>query len=182
MHDLFLHSKPFLVSALYSLNDIVYAYQYDPRLEMYFSGSYSNNVIDKEMTEFDLEPSSLIYLVKVDEKEKLEKYIDKKYSNTISYRLWGTDRKYGIYEIYLKHISKASAIKQVQHSLGFNDNQVIAIGDGINDIEMISEVHWGVAMKNSVPELKKVANAITKDSNHDDGFAKYLVEFFKINL
>ncbi|MFA5560898.1 MAG: HAD family hydrolase [Acholeplasmataceae bacterium] len=182
MHDLFLFSKPFLVSALYSTKSTIYAYKYDRRLEMYFSGSFSDNVIEKDLTEFEVEPSSLIFLVDVNHKEKLEDYIDSKYSKMIAYRLWGTDRKYGIYEIYVKHVSKASAIKQVQHSLGFENKQVIAIGDGINDVEMIHESNWGVAMKNAVSPVKQVANAITKENNNDDGLAKYLVEFFKLKL
>lgn len=60
-----------------------------------------------------------------------------------------------------KGVNKASAIKKLCHLLDFKINQVIAFGDGENDLEMIKEVGHGVAMGNAVEQLKKVANDIT---------------------
>lgn len=43
----------------------------------------------------------------------------------------------------------------------------IAIGDGMNDYEMLQFVHYGVAMRNAKPELKEVADYITGSPDED---------------
>ena len=48
-----------------------------------------------------------------------------------------------------------------------------AIGDQMNDFEMICEVGFGVAMANAVDEVKASAKWIT-GSNDDDGVAEFL--------
>jgi len=64
--------------------------------------------------------------------------------------------------------SKAEGIKKMVERLGFKREDVYAFGDGLNDLEMIQAVGTGVAMGNSVPELKKLANLVTRDVD-DDG-------------
>ncbi len=54
--------------------------------------------------------------------------------------------------------------------------QVMAIGDGENDIEMLSMVGWGVAMANATECTKAVADAVTS-SNNEDGVAKAIQNF-----
>lgn len=64
--------------------------------------------------------------------------------------------------------SKAEGIKKMVDRLGFKPEDVYAFGDGLNDLEMIKTVANGVAMGNSVPELKELANMVTRDVD-DDG-------------
>lgn len=46
-------------------------------------------------------------------------------------------------------------------------DQVVAFGDTSNDIEMLSEVGYGYAMKNATADLLKVADKVTRyDNNH----------------
>lgn len=59
----------------------------------------------------------------------------------------GVSKAKGI-EIYLNHINKSTA-------------DAIAFGDGLNDVEMLQFVGTGVAMGNSVDELKKHATFVT---------------------
>lgn len=63
--------------------------------------------------------------------------------------------------------SKAEGIKQLIQRLGFDLNDTYAFGDGLNDIEMLQTVGYGVAMGNSVEELKQHATFITKDVDKD---------------
>ncbi|KRL02394.1 sugar-phosphatase [Liquorilactobacillus capillatus] len=70
------------------------------------------------------------------------------------------------YEANAKGISKASALQQLCQKLSLTADNVMAIGDGGNDLSMIKFAGLGVAMKNAIPELKKVAQAITADNNH----------------
>ncbi len=65
----------------------------------------------------------------------------------------------------------------------FSDNEtitneeVMAFGDGYNDMKLLQNAGIGVAVGNAVPELKQVAFAVTK-SNIEHGVAIYLEEYF----
>ncbi|MFC0308619.1 Cof-type HAD-IIB family hydrolase [Gallibacterium trehalosifermentans] len=63
--------------------------------------------------------------------------------------------------------SKASGIDAVVEHFGLTIDNVMAFGDGLNDIEMISHVGTGVAMGNAHPSLKELANYITEDIEHN---------------
>lgn len=75
------------------------------------------------------------------------------------------------------NVSKGNAINGLCKFLKIDINDVIAIGDGINDISMIKAVGLGVAMENGDPKLKAVAKEITT-TNLEDGVAKVLREKF----
>ena len=49
----------------------------------------------------------------------------------------------------------------------------VAFGDGLNDLEMLKAVGFGVAMGNAHPQLKAVADYVTDDID-DDGLYKGL--------
>ncbi|MDO9630120.1 MAG: HAD-IIB family hydrolase, partial [Acholeplasmataceae bacterium] len=154
MHGLFTFSKPFIISTFFSVDNVVYAYKYDKRLEEFFSGIHSDRVIENDMTEFHVEPTGLIYLIDFDKQTEFEGFIDREYGHTLSYRLWDAAKEYAIYEVYLKHVSKSSALKYLLDHYEIDPKYHIAIGDGINDVEMIRDAAWGVAMSNCVPELR----------------------------
>lgn len=79
-------------------------------------------------------------------------------------------------DIIPKNCSKYSSIKRLADSLNISINEIIAFGDGLNDLEMLKKVGRGVAMKNALKEVKKVANEITKYDYNHDGVIKYLKE------
>jgi Cof subfamily protein (haloacid dehalogenase superfamily) len=179
---LFLDTRHYLNSAFFSDDTIVYAYQYEPRLKAFFSSLDQREVIEKPLNEFDVEATGIIFLVQAASIEIFESYMDETHGDVLSYRIWGKDSKHAIYEIYLKHISKASALKTVADFYGIKHDRVIAFGDGINDIEMIAFANPGVAMKNAVPEVIAVSKDMTLFENHEEGVAKYLYTFFKLDV
>ena len=181
-HQLFENTYHYLDSAFYSDDKTVYAYKYDPRLRMFFSSLDKRTVIDKPFTEFDVEATGIIYLVQTPFIDTFETYFKEAFSDTLSFRMWGKDHKHAIYEIYLKHISKASAIEYVRSYYNIDHKHTIAFGDGVNDIEMIEYAHLGVAMKNAMPEVLAVCNDTTKDTNDEHGIANYLVNYFNLKL
>lgn len=70
--------------------------------------------------------------------------------------------------------SKAEGIKKVIEKLPFDREDTYAFGDGLNDLQMIEFAGTGVAMGNAVPELKKIADFITKPVDEDG--IQYAVE------
>jgi HAD-superfamily hydrolase, subfamily IIB len=76
-------------------------------------------------------------------------------------------------EIMKMGISKAVGIQRVIEQAGYEQKDVIAFGDGYNDLEMIEFAGIGVAMGNAVEPLKEKADLITA-SIHKEGIVKAL--------
>ncbi|MFC2013699.1 HAD hydrolase family protein [Chloroflexota bacterium] len=58
-------------------------------------------------------------------------------------------------------VSKGKTLKVLVSHLGVEMDEVMAIGDGTNDISLLSEAGLTVAMDNAPDEVKAVANHIT---------------------
>jgi len=74
-------------------------------------------------------------------------------------------------------VSKASALEAVAGQLGVDQADVLAIGDGRNDTDMLRWAGRGVAMGQSVAEVREAADAVTL-SVYDDGAAAELNRWF----
>ena len=72
--------------------------------------------------------------------------------------------------------SKGAGLKWLLDDLGLDPAQVMAIGDGDNDIEMLQLVGLGVAMANATDALKQVADYVV-NSNEADGVAEAIERF-----
>lgn len=79
-------------------------------------------------------------------------------------------------ELTLKKNNKASGIRKILEYYGGDMKDTIAIGDSLNDLEMIQESAIGIAMGNADERLKKYADYITEDIGKDGiylAFEKY---------
>ena len=76
-------------------------------------------------------------------------------------------------DVLPKAINKWTGCQWVMKQTGFEPQQAVAFGDGLNDMEMLQGVGLGVAMDNGHPELKAVANCIAP-ALHLDGVATIL--------
>lgn len=79
-------------------------------------------------------------------------------------------------EISPKGISKESGVRTICSQLGIGMDQVMAVGDNMNDYNIIRAAGLGVAMGNADEELKAVADCIT-DTNNNDGVAKAIERY-----
>ena len=73
--------------------------------------------------------------------------------------------------------NKAAGLKFLAGHLGMTMDEVMAVGDSENDIEMLREAGLGIAMGNAADEVKSVADEITLDKEHEGvaaAIAKYL--------
>ncbi|WP_420875118.1 Cof-type HAD-IIB family hydrolase [Pseudalkalibacillus hwajinpoensis] len=66
-------------------------------------------------------------------------------------------------EINPAGVNKAAALMKVCKWLDLSMDNVMAVGDSMNDIAMIREAGFGVAMGNAQERVKEAANWITKD-------------------
>ena len=82
-------------------------------------------------------------------------------------------------EIAPKSISKYTAIELLLlRHFNLTPGEAIAFGDNYNDIEMLKNIGYGIAVGNARPETLKVAKLIAQMSI-DDGVAKCLKQLFK---
>lgn len=79
-------------------------------------------------------------------------------------------------EILPKGIDKAQSLDALLRSLGMEKEEIIACGDGYNDLTMIQYAGLGVAMANAVLPIRKAADYITY-SNDEDGVAHVVEKF-----
>jgi HAD superfamily hydrolase (TIGR01484 family) len=70
-------------------------------------------------------------------------------------------------------VSKASGLAYVTRELGLDASDVLAIGDGRNDLEMLRWAGRGVAMGQAIDEVKEAADAVT-GTVYDEGAAQEL--------
>ena len=75
-----------------------------------------------------------------------------------------------------KEAKKSIALKALGESLGVKREEILAIGDGLNDLDMIEYAGIGVAMENGDFQVKEVADYIT-DTNDNHGVAKAIKKF-----
>ncbi|BBH17318.1 hydrolase [Nocardioides baekrokdamisoli] len=74
-------------------------------------------------------------------------------------------------------VNKASGLAYVCREIGVDAADVLAMGDGRNDVEMLQWAGRGVAMGNALPEAIAAADAVTA-SCEDDGVAVELRRWF----
>jgi Cof subfamily protein (haloacid dehalogenase superfamily) len=74
-------------------------------------------------------------------------------------------------------VSKAFGLQLVCDELGVDAAEVLAIGDGRNDIEMLRWAGRGVAMGQAVEVVQEAADAVT-GTVHDEGAATELDRYF----
>ncbi|MGF6952129.1 Cof subfamily protein (haloacid dehalogenase superfamily) [Neobacillus sp. B4I6] len=79
-------------------------------------------------------------------------------------------------EIMPKHTTKTSAIEFLCKEFDILKNEIIAIGDNYNDMNMIEFAGLGIAMGNAPEQVKQIANDITL-SNDEDGVAEALKKY-----
>ena len=93
---------------------------------------------------------------------------------------WTITRRgnYGSAELAIMNpaCSKASGVIELARYLDIPLEQIMAIGDNNNDIEMLRTVGWGVAMGQASEAVKTAARAVTA-SNQEDGVAQAIQNY-----
>lgn len=79
-------------------------------------------------------------------------------------------------EINHKGVNKIVALERVCQELDIPLENVMAVGDNLNDLQMIKHVGLGVAVNNALSRLKKHAKYVTT-SNEEDGVAHVIEKF-----
>ncbi|MDE5651525.1 MAG: HAD-IIB family hydrolase, partial [Ureaplasma sp.] len=74
---------------------------------------------------------------------------------------------------------KSMGVNYLSSYYGIPKDRIITFGDGENDIHMLNNVKYGIAMKNAKDAAKVIARHITKYKNYEDGVVWDLEYFMK---
>jgi Cof subfamily protein (haloacid dehalogenase superfamily) len=78
-----------------------------------------------------------------------------------------------------KNATKGDGVKLLANKLNIGTDEIMAFGDGDNDLNMLESVGHPVVMENAMESLKKRFCHVA-GSNKEDGVARYLEKYFKI--
>lgn len=121
------------------------------------------------------EPEGLEKILLIAEEERLKKTAEE-LKDEYGDRLHFTSSKPYFFDMIEKSVNKGMALKALSEMMGIKSQEVMAVGDSLNDIEMLEYAGLGVAVDNAREEVKKVADYITA-SNKDEGVARAIQRF-----
>lgn len=101
--------------------------------------------------------------------QQMEKQLQQRFSR----QLYITRSKPHYLEFMNKEATKGRALQAVSEYFAIERQDVMAIGDSYNDIEMLKWAGVGVAVGNAPPEVQRYADYVTT-SNDEDGVAAAL--------
>ncbi len=81
-------------------------------------------------------------------------------------------------EVLNKEASKGLAVIEVAKKLGIKTEEIVAMGDGFNDLSMIEYAGLGVAVKNAPNLVKEAADYVTKNDHNHNAVAEVIEMFF----
>lgn len=87
------------------------------------------------------------------------------------------NKEYEYLDITPTNIGKGYAINYLSNFLNVKTSDVMAIGDNINDIDMLKTCGIGVTLADSYDEVKQIATYTTLNSAHDSGFAEAINKY-----
>lgn len=118
------------------------------------------------------EAGKLLLMGKREKLEKVRQRLLKDYRQYVDFAFSKPD----YLEIYNKAASKGHAVKIIADHYGIPMVEVMAIGDGENDIPMLRSAGLGIAMGNAAAQVKAEADYVTL-SNNEHGVAHALWKY-----
>lgn len=86
-------------------------------------------------------------------------------------------KEYDYLSVAPQHVGKGNALEFLKDYLKINTNDTMAIGDNLNDIDLLKSSGVGVAVANAYDPVKEVASYTTQSSANDGGFAEAVYQF-----
>lgn len=158
------------------LNDELYAEKNNQYIEEYSKVSQVNyHIVDDLVQAMNHTNTNPMKIITIDDTKRVQamlKDFKELYKDTLNINT----SKPNFLEFTHKEATKGQAIKYMANKKGISLEEVIAIGDSYNDLDMIKLAGLGVVMENGHPDIKAIADYITK-SNNDHGVWEVFQKF-----
>lgn len=106
--------------------------------------------------------------------ELIEKYIDEELP-----AMYYVNSEPGCIDIMPTGVTKWNGVSKLAKQLHIPREDIIAVGNYFNDIDMLKHAGVGVAVANSLDPVKKAADYITKNDNNNDAVAEIIEMMLK---
>ena len=158
--------------------NLIYISRDTSELEMEVESNKQTKVFIKNIDE--LKNTEFMKILLVGKRKNLEKAREEiKKSNVSPYVkiMFSLDQ---LLEIIPFDSDKCVALKWFSEHLGIPLQEILTIGDGENDIEMLKMAGFSAAMNNAYDSVKKNADYVTKSPNTEDGLTEAIKHFIKL--
>ena len=111
---------------------------------------------------------------------RLGDYLKRRYGDLANFSNWPKGNGLSpVFEISSMGSKKNVPLSYLSRFYGVKNKNVIAIGDGWNDIDMFKVAGVSVAMKNSLPNIQKYASHTTDLINSEGGVGDFINKFLE---
>ena len=156
----------------------IYAYSstsfFEDRMS-YFNDEIINYHPDIDLSDKHIYKITSDYHLNIDKLDYISKMI-KDNCDSISY----LQAENNVYCVNSISANKGQCLKRLCELLNIDISETMAFGDSGTDLAMIKMASIGVVTKNGNETLKKEANYICEDNNHN-GVSKFIKEYFDLN-
>ncbi|MGL5617623.1 MAG: YcsE-related riboflavin metabolism phosphatase [Metamycoplasmataceae bacterium] len=160
-----------VTNIILSDNNSLFVYSIDKIKDHWFWNNFTSTFKEFDLHKTDLNTDNFHLITINCNDDKLlnlsKEFFDKTNSSLDIQASW--DKGFFISE---KDLNKAKTIKRLAEQLNLDTKQIIAFGDGENDMEMIEMVGLGIAMGNAIDKLKEIANDVAEDVNKNGTYIK----------
>lgn len=112
--------------------------------------------------------------IKLDREKQLSVY---RINKSNQYRDKIINKEYEYLDITPSKTNKSEALATLSKYLKLSSSEVMAIGDNLNDIDMLKNFGIGVAVANAYDDVKKVATYTTANDVENSGFAEAVYKY-----
>lgn len=155
------------------LDDKLYVEKMTPEAENYMKISgIPAHPIGNMLDFLQEDPTKVLFVGGVKELDQLEAEMRQHFGSSLHI----CKSKPHFLEISHPEATKGHALATLARLWGFTPEQLIAIGDAPNDLEMLDYAGLGVVMGNASPEVKAKADYVAP-SNEEDGVAQVIAKF-----
>jgi len=137
-------------------------------------------IVHKKRIEGDNDTLKLVYMAGESLLRPLSIHLKRVFGSQIEVKL-SPENYMKCYFLTILHplSDKANALIELHEYLNHDIKDTTVFGDSINDIGMFKIAGKAVAVANALEEVKKEADIVLKESNDEDGVAKYLQQNIK---
>lgn len=155
----------------------LYAHEYNKYIEFYHKQcTVAPIMIESESMEREIIDRGITKLLWHNEVPDIQDFVKNKIPKIgIKNTTLCTSMPYFL-ELFNKDISKAVSLGKVGEICGVSTDEIIAVGDGENDVEMLQFAGLGIAVDNASDLVKEKADEITL-SNDEDGVAALIEKY-----
>lgn len=180
--DIFENNVDLIRNAFSEVRDNIYLFHEEKAIEPLLHLTPDSNLYLGHLKDtLKVDPNGFIIIGKQGSGKAIEDYVNQKYQGLVLARIWNLQGEFdSIIEIYTPENNKGKGLKYVAEYLNIPRDNVIAIGDGHNDIEMIEYAGLGVAVKGSHPDLVRVADQQINLGPRENAVVHFIRDYLKL--